>query len=68
MYIYNDMVNKKYLHPYECQFCGRKFKNLWALRAHLRFCPVRPKNIRKKLAEKSKKLKEQDLYLGEELY
>jgi len=62
------MVNKKYLHPYKCQFCGREFKNLWALRAHLRFCPKRPKNIRKKQAEERKKHKEQDLYLGEEYY
>ena len=53
---------------WKCNFCKRKFKSKKALFAHLRFCPLRPKNIRKKLAEKSKKLKEQDLYLGEELY
>jgi len=68
IHIYNHMVNKQSQHPYKCQFCKRKFKSKKALFAHLRFCPVRPKNIRKKLAEKSKKLKEQDLYLGEEYY
>jgi len=62
------MVNKKYLHPYKCQFCEREFKNLWALRAHLRFCRERPKNIRKKQAEERKKHKQKDLYLGEEYY
>jgi endogenous inhibitor of DNA gyrase (YacG/DUF329 family) len=62
------MVNKKYPHPYKCQFCGREFKSKKALFAHLRFCSKRPKNIRKKQAEERKKLKEQDLYLGEEYH
>jgi len=64
IYFINYMEEK----IWKCNFCKRKFKSKKALFAHLRFCPVRPKNIRKKLAEKSKKLKEQDLYLGEELY
>ena len=62
------MVNKKYLHPYKCQFCGREFKSKKALFAHLRFCPERPKNIKKKQALEPKKHKEQALYLGEEYY
>jgi hypothetical protein len=60
------MVNKKYIHPYKCQFCRREFKSKKALFAHLRFCPERPKNIRKKQAEERKKHKQKDLYLGEE--
>jgi len=63
------VVNEKYLHPYKCRFCGRKFKNLWALRAHLRFCPNRPKNIKRKEMEekeitkkyKTKEIEELDL-------
>jgi hypothetical protein len=53
---------------WKCNFCKREFKSKKALFAHLRFCPKRPKNIRKKQAEKRKKHKEQDLYLGEEYY
>ena len=49
------VVNKKYIHPYKCRFCGRNFKNLWALRAHLRFCPNRPKNIKRKEMEEKEK-------------
>ena len=34
----------------ECVYCNRKFKNLQAVRAHLRFCPLNPRNIKKKKA------------------
>jgi len=60
---------------WKCNFCKREFKSKKALFAHLRFCPERPINIRKKQMEECKKReeerqkhKEQDLYLGEEYY
>ena len=53
---------------WKCNFCKREFKSKKALFAHLRFCPERPKNIRKKQTVERKKHKQKDLYLGEEYY
>jgi len=60
---------------WKCNFYKRELKSKKTLFPHLRFCPERPINIRKKQIEERKKREEecknrkkQDLYLGEEYY
>jgi len=40
---------------WKCNFSKREFKSKKALFPHLRFCPERPMNIRKKQIEECKK-------------